>query len=96
MVLNGTCGAAVFPPTNVLVAQIFGERALPRVLGLLSVLTLPLTFAMSPAVGWIHDLIGNYSIIVLSLMIICALMAAQFFFIGRKLDRVDAVIGGAC
>jgi MFS transporter, MCT family, solute carrier family 16 (monocarboxylic acid transporters), member 10 len=91
MVLNGTCGAAVFPPTNMLVAQIFGDRALPRVLGLLSVFTLPLTFAMSPAVGWIHDIIGNYLIIVITLMIICALVAIQFFLIGRRLDRIDTI-----
>jgi len=86
MVLCGACGAAVFPPTTVLVTRVFGERALPRVLGLLSVFTLPLTFAMSPAVGWIHDIVGNYSIIVLSLMTVCALIAVLFLLIGRRID----------
>jgi MFS transporter, MCT family, solute carrier family 16 (monocarboxylic acid transporters), member 10 len=91
MSLNGICGAAVFPPTSVLVAKIFGERALPRVLGLLSVFTLPLTFSMSPAVGWIHDINGNYSAIVVTMMAICALVALQFLLIGRRLDSVHIV-----
>ena len=91
MTLSGVCAAAVFPPTSVLVTRIFGARALPRVLGLMSVLTLPLTFVMSPAVGWIHDVIGNYSIIVVSLMIICALIAVQFLWMGQRLNRTDTV-----
>ena len=91
MTLSGICAAAVFPPTSVLVTRIFGARALPRVLGLMSVLTLPLTFVMSPAVGWIHDVIGNYSIIVVSLMIICALIAVQFLWMGQRLNRTDTV-----
>jgi len=89
MVLSGACGAAVFPPTSVLVTQVFGKRALPRVLGLLSVFTLPLTFVMSPAVGWVHDMIGNYSMVVLSLTIICALMAVQFLWMSAGLDRTS-------
>jgi len=97
MVLSGACGAAVFPPTSVLVTQVFGERALPRVLGLLSVFTLPLTFVMSPAVGWMHDMVGNYSIIVLSLTIICALMAVQFLWMSARLDRTSPEnLSGAC
>ena len=91
MTLSGVCAAAVFPPTSVLVTRIFGARALPRVLGLMSVLTLPLTFVMSPAVGWIRDVIGNYSIIVVSLMIICALIAVQFLWMGQRLNRTDTV-----
>lgn len=87
MALNGICGAAVFPPTSVLMTRIFGARALPRVLGLLGVCALPLTFVMSPAVGWIHDIVGSYSIIVLTLMSACVLMAVLFLLIGRRLDR---------
>lgn len=89
-VLSGACGAAVFPPVNVLITRIFGAPALPRVLGLLSAFTLPLTFAMSPAMGWVHDIIGNYSIIVLSMITVSVLMAILFLLIGRRLDRDDA------
>jgi len=87
MTLSGICGAAVFPPTSVLVTRIFGAPALPRVLGLLSVFTLPLTFVMSPAVGRVHDIVGSYSMVVIAMMIICALIAVEFLWVAARLDR---------
>lgn len=89
MALSGACGAAVFPPTTVLITQVFGERALPRALGVLSVFTLPFTFVMSPAVGWVHDVVGSYSIITIFVMIICASVAVLFWWIAARLDRTS-------
>ena len=85
MLLSGICGAAVFPPTNVLATQIFGIDALPRVLGLLSLCTLPLTFAMSPAAGWVREVAGSYSIILFFCIVACGLVSILFLFIGRTL-----------
>jgi len=81
-VLIGVCGAAVFPPISALAIQIYGIEALPRVLGLLGVLTLPFTFAMSPAAGWLHDISGNYKAVSFGLTFMCAMAAAIFFWIG--------------
>lgn len=89
MTLNGICGAAVFPPTSVLVTRIFGAPALPRVLGLLSVFTLPLTFVMSPAVGRVHDIVGSYSMILIAMVIICALIAVEFLWVAASLDKTS-------
>jgi predicted MFS family arabinose efflux permease len=95
MIICGACGAAVFPPTNILLTQLFGLRALPQALGLLSFLTLPLTFAMSPAAGAAHDMIGRYAGISASLSVACGFVGLLFLLIRRRMDRKDdtAAIG---
>ena len=90
MLLSGICGPAVFPPANVLATQIFGVRALPRVLGLLGLFGLPFTFAMSPAAGWARDVAGSYSIVITVCTILCVLVCIEFFLIGRALDRTTS------
>lgn len=85
--LIGFCGASVFPPISALAVQIFGIDALPKVLGLLGVMTLPFTFAMSPAAGWLHDLTGSYQPAFATLIATCLLAAATFFGISRHLVR---------
>lgn len=87
MLLSGACGAAVFPPTNLLLTQAFGLRTLPQALGLLSALTLPLTFIMSPAAGAAHDVFGKYSAISASLAGACFIVGLLFLFIGHRVDR---------
>lgn len=87
MILCGGCGAAVFPPTNILLTRVFGLRALPQALGLIGPFALPFTFAMSPAVGAIHDRVGSYSPIFIALAMLCALVAVEFFLIARWTAR---------
>lgn len=89
--LIGFCGASVFPPASALVVDIFGADALPKVLGLLGVMTLPFTFILSPAAGWLHDLSGSYETAFATLIGICLLAAATFFGITRHLARKEAV-----
>ena len=84
--LIGFCGASVFPPISALVVQIFGIDALPKVLGLLGVMTLPFTFVMSPAAGWLHDLSGNYDTASAVLVAACSLAAVTFLGINRHLS----------
>ena len=86
-VLIGVCGAAVFPPISALMVQVYGTEALPRVLGLLGVMTLPFTFAMSPAAGWLHDFSGGYKSVCAVLIALCAMAAGNFSWIGRDLRR---------
>lgn len=90
-VLVGLCGAAVFPPISALVIQIYGIESLARVLGLLGIMTLPFTFAMSPAAGWLHDLSGSYKVVCIGLISLCAGAAAIFFAISRRHGRVVTI-----
>jgi MFS family permease len=85
--LIGFCGASVFPPISALVVQVFGFEALPRVLGLLGVMTLPFTFAMSPAAGWLRDVSGSYEAAFAMLIGTCVLAAVTFLGLGRHLSR---------
>lgn len=87
--LIGFCGASVFPPISALVVQVFGIDALPKVLGLLGVMTLPFTFIMSPAAGWMHDLSGSYMPAFITLIGTCLLAAAIFFWMSRHFARRD-------
>ena len=87
-VLVGLCGAAVFPPISALVIQIYGIESLARVLGLLGIMTLPFTFAMSPVAGWLHDLSGSYKVVCIGLIALCMSAAAIFFGVSRRHGRV--------
>lgn len=84
----GFCGASVFPPLSALVVQVFGLEALPKVLGLLGVTTLPFTFAMSPAAGWLHDVSGSYAPVFVAVVSACLVAAAIFlamsWYLGRR------------
>lgn len=91
--LIGLCGASVFPPVSALVVQIFGIEALPKVLGLIGVMTLPFTFMMSPAAGWLHDLFGSYEPAFASLIATCLLSAVTFFGISWHLARKETAVG---
>lgn len=85
--LMGMGGASVFPPLNALTVQIYGAEALPKVLGLFGVMTLPFTFLMSPAAGWLRDLAGSYESVFISVVIACGASAAIFWGITRHLSR---------
>lgn len=88
--IMGACGAAVFPPISVLVTRVFGAAALPRVIGLLGVFTLPFTFGGPPAAGWLRDLAGNYLSVMITFAIACLVVAAKFFVMGRGVQRAPA------
>ncbi len=89
--LIGMGSASVFPPLSALVVQVFGFEALPKVLGLLGVITLPFTFAMSPFAGWLHDVSGSYEGAFAILIGTCLLAAAIFIALSRHLAKRPAV-----
>lgn len=85
--LIGLCGASVFPPISALVVQVYGVDALPKVLGLLGVMTLPFSFSMSPAAGWLHDAFGSFEPVFAGLVSACLIAAVTFFGISWHLAR---------
>ena len=87
MIMCGACGASVFPPSNIILTRLFGIRALPQALGLMSMFSLPFTFGMSPAVGAVRDMMGDYLVIFVVIAVMCLLVAVAFMLIGRWLDR---------
>lgn len=81
--LIGFCGASIFPPISALVAQVYGASALPKVLGLLGIMTLPFTFLMPPAAGWLRDLSNTYEPVFAVFIGISLLAGATFFGMSR-------------
>lgn len=97
-ILIGLCGAAVFPPVSALIVQVFGAQALPKVLGLLGIVTIPFTFAMSPVAGWLRDISGSYEPVFAGLITTCVIAAATFLGISRYLARrpgASSILSGA-
>ncbi|WP_167304734.1 MFS transporter [Sphingobium vermicomposti] len=92
MAIMGISGAAIFPVVTVLVAQIFGVAAFPRVLGLLGAFTLPFTFG-APVAGWLRDTMGDYRLAILLLISASLAAAIDFGLIGRatRVTRTRAV-----
>lgn len=90
MIIMGISGAAIFPVITVLVAQIFGVTAFPRVLGLLGAFTLPFTFG-APVVGWLRDTTNDYRLAILLLMSVSLAAAINFGLIGRTMGVTRAV-----
>ena len=84
MVIMGISGAAIFPLVTVLVAQIFGVAAFPRVVGFLGAFTLPFTFG-APVAGWLRDMMNNYHLAMLLLMALTFGAAMNFAWIGRAM-----------
>jgi MFS family permease len=85
--IMGACGAAVFPPMNVVVAQVFGEPMLARAMGLLGVFMLPFVFGLPPAAGWLHDASGSYKLVMTTTTIACALITLNFLLMSRSIAR---------
>lgn len=85
--LMGLCGASVFPPISALVVQVYGADALPKVLGLLGVMTLPFSSTMSPAAGWLHDAFGGFEPVFVGIVSACLVAGATFFGINWHLAR---------
>lgn len=85
--LIGLGGAAVFPPLTALSVEVFGIEALPKVLGLQGLLTVPFTFATTPLMGWLRDIAGSYRSVSTEVIITCLVAAFTFFAIGRHLRR---------
>lgn len=82
--LLGIVGAGVFPSVNMLSGRLFGQESLPRVIGLFSLMTLPLTFGLPPLAGVARDQAGSYAPMVAALIGGAAAVALLFLFMARS------------
>lgn len=86
--LIGIYGASVFPPVSALIVETFGIEALSSALGLMGIMAIPFTTAMSPAAGWLRDVYGSYQFVYMGFVMSCLLAAVIFFRITRRQARV--------
>lgn len=87
----GAGSAGVFPAVNMLGARLFGQDSLPRVIGIFSIVTLPLTFGVPPLIGLVRDSVGRYDPVVTAMVAGCALVAALFILTTRAASRSDTI-----
>ncbi len=81
--LMGAAGSGIFPSASMLSGRLFGIESLPRVIGLLGLVTLPLTFCMPPLAGIVRDMVNGYDPVVVFLISGCAAVAVLFMTMGR-------------
>ena len=83
-VLVGICGGSVFAPMSALAVELFGMQALPKVLGLMGIVALPFTSAMSPAAGFLRDLSGSYTLVIAAFITTCLGSASAFLALSQR------------
>ena len=88
--LAGAGGAGVFPAVNMLSGLLFGQASLPRVIGLFSLFTLPLTFCLPPLAGVLRDAVGGYGPVVGIIISGTAIVALIFLMMERGAAYVGA------
>ncbi|WP_240334376.1 CynX/NimT family MFS transporter [Sphingobium estronivorans] len=81
--LMGSGGAGVFPAVTMLAGRLFGQRSLPRVMGLFVLFSLPMTFVLPPMAGVLHDAVDGYGSVVGILIGGAAIVALIFLSMGR-------------
>ena len=83
----GAGGAGVFPALSTLSARLFGQQSLPRVIGLVSPVTLPLTFFLPPLAGVLRDAAGSYTPVAVIIISGCGLITFIFLVMGQMIAR---------
>lgn len=89
-ILIGMGSAAIFPPLATLTVELFGSQAQPKILGLLGMMTLPFTFAISPGEGWLRDFTGSYEAVFVLSVAGCLIAMVIFFGISLHMHKLRA------
>ena len=87
ILLIGVSGPGVFPSVSLLFAHAFGPVTMARAVALFGMFSVPLTFILPPAAGWLHDLAGNYRPVMAVIVCCCGAVALLFCLIGRRETR---------
>lgn len=90
LILIGVCGAGTFPAVTVISSRLFGLAQLGKALGLFGLFTVPLTFALPPLAGWLHDVSGGYPAVIACIVAGCGAVAVNFALLGQ-VERRSAV-----
>ncbi len=90
VLLAGAGGAGVFPATSMLCGQLFGQASLARAIGLLGLLTLPLTFCLPPLAGVLRDAMNGYDAVVAIVIGGSAVVAILFMSMTRQRRSIGA------
>jgi len=100
MLVMGASGAGIVPIVSVLIAHFFGTASIARGFGYFGLFTLPLTFLLPPAAGALRDAAGNYTAVMLAIIIGCGLVGVLFVAIAgiegrrmRTMSREAAALG---
>ncbi|MCK0530854.1 MFS transporter [Sphingobium agri] len=84
----GAGGAGIFPAVSMLSGRLFGQQSLPRIIGLYSPVTLPLTFFLPPLAGVLRDEMRSYTPVAVIIIGGCAIVTMVFLAMARRLaDR---------
>ncbi len=90
LILIGACGAGTFPAVTVISSRLFGLAQLGKALGLFGLFTVPLTFALPPLAGWLHDATDGYPAVIAFIVAGCGVVAVNFVLLSR-VERRSAV-----
>jgi len=83
ILLIGVSGPGVFPSVSLLFAHSFGPAAMARAVALFGMFSVPLTFFLPPAAGWLHDMAGDYRPVMAAIVCTCSAVAMLFALIAR-------------
>jgi len=83
ILLVGAAGPGVFNSVSLVFGHVFGAATMPRATALFTMFSVPFTFVLPPAAGWLHDIVGHYGPVMT--MIVCGgtAVAALFSWLGR-------------
>lgn len=84
ILLIGAAGPGVFPSVSLLFARSFGPAAMGRAVALFGMFSVPFTFFLPPAAGWLHDLAGDYRPVITTIVCTCSIVAMLFALIARR------------
>ncbi|ANI79682.1 MULTISPECIES: MFS transporter [Sphingobium] len=92
ILLIGVSGPGVFPSVTLLFAHSFGPAAMARAVALFGMFSVPLTFFLPPAAGWLHDMARDYRPVIATIVCTCSIVAMLFALIARREDRMGGVL----
>ena len=87
ILLIGASGPGVFPGVSLLFARSFGPEAMARAVALFGMFSVPFTFFLPPAAGWLHDVSGDYKPVMAAIICTCMVVAMLFALIARRETR---------
>lgn len=93
-VIVGACGGGLAAAQGVFIQRLFGAANFARTMGLMTLLTAPFTFGITPAASYLFDLTGSYGLPIAIQIGAFALAAVLFLAIQRQMSRTRPATHG--